>query len=278
MRKSVQFTLAAVLAGGLVVPIGGSSHREAPLISEDPLADNTDVYAFVSPDAARHGDADRQLDPARGAGRRPELLQVRRRRPLPDQHRQQRRRGRRHRLRVPVQDRRSGTRTRSCTTPARSRRSTTRTSTSGRPTRSTRIDDGRAHACSASDLPTPPVNIGPRSTPNYDALGGGGRHTLPTARRCSPVQRDDPFFVDLGSVSTCSGCVRSIRRTLIPLPDATRASTASGLQRAQHRPAGAEVAADARRQRRTRPEEHELDHRRLLDDLPPAACGSCDRR
>ena len=27
-----------------------SSHREAPLISDDPLADNTDVYAFVSPD------------------------------------------------------------------------------------------------------------------------------------------------------------------------------------------------------------------------------------
>src|SRR6478672_2059573 len=27
-----------------------SSHREAPLISNDPLADNTDVYAFRSPD------------------------------------------------------------------------------------------------------------------------------------------------------------------------------------------------------------------------------------
>ncbi|MCY7351222.1 MAG: DUF4331 domain-containing protein [Cytophagaceae bacterium] len=30
----------------------GSSHREAPLISRDPLADNTDVYAFKSPDDA----------------------------------------------------------------------------------------------------------------------------------------------------------------------------------------------------------------------------------
>src|SRR5713101_3965627 len=28
-----------------------SSHREAPLIAEDPSMDNTDVYAFVSPDA-----------------------------------------------------------------------------------------------------------------------------------------------------------------------------------------------------------------------------------
>src|SRR5580692_7396499 len=28
-----------------------SSHREAPLISKDPVADSTDLYAFVSPDA-----------------------------------------------------------------------------------------------------------------------------------------------------------------------------------------------------------------------------------
>ncbi len=27
-----------------------SSHREAPLISVDPLADNTDLYVFRSPD------------------------------------------------------------------------------------------------------------------------------------------------------------------------------------------------------------------------------------
>ena len=30
--------------------VGASSHREAPLIAGDPRADNTDVYAFVSPD------------------------------------------------------------------------------------------------------------------------------------------------------------------------------------------------------------------------------------
>ena len=33
-----------------MLPIAASSHREAPLISQDPLADNTDVYAFVSPE------------------------------------------------------------------------------------------------------------------------------------------------------------------------------------------------------------------------------------
>lgn len=39
-----------VLASGLSA-LSASSHREAPLIANDPLADNTDLYAFRSPDA-----------------------------------------------------------------------------------------------------------------------------------------------------------------------------------------------------------------------------------
>src|SRR3954454_23892551 len=51
--------LAAAAALGVVgasslglAPAGAlaSSHREAPLIAADPRADNTDVYAFTSPD------------------------------------------------------------------------------------------------------------------------------------------------------------------------------------------------------------------------------------
>ena len=52
-------TVLGLLAGAiaLVLAVGpgpqaakASSHREAPLIANDPTADNTDVYAFVSPD------------------------------------------------------------------------------------------------------------------------------------------------------------------------------------------------------------------------------------
>ncbi|MEM8484967.1 MAG: DUF4331 family protein [Bacteroidota bacterium] len=55
LRKSViGFCLLLVLVsvGLLAGPEWGdaSSHREAPLISNDPLADNTDLYAFRSPD------------------------------------------------------------------------------------------------------------------------------------------------------------------------------------------------------------------------------------
>ena len=41
---------AAALVGTGPQQGAASSHREAPLIAEDPVADNTDVYAFVSPD------------------------------------------------------------------------------------------------------------------------------------------------------------------------------------------------------------------------------------
>lgn len=40
---------AATLAASAVTPAGASSHREAPAIAEDPSADNTDVWAWVTP-------------------------------------------------------------------------------------------------------------------------------------------------------------------------------------------------------------------------------------
>ncbi|MFJ2222170.1 DUF4331 family protein, partial [Streptomyces anulatus] len=45
-------TLAAGLGAMTLAPglSAASSHREAPLIAGDPRADNTDVYAFTSPD------------------------------------------------------------------------------------------------------------------------------------------------------------------------------------------------------------------------------------
>ena len=59
MRKHQAFILLAV-AGAVLAALfvarlapgssNASSHREAPLISEDPTADNTDLYAFRSPD------------------------------------------------------------------------------------------------------------------------------------------------------------------------------------------------------------------------------------
>ena len=48
-RLSVFLSLGMLVAIGAATTPRASSHREAPLISQDPLADNTDTYAFVSP-------------------------------------------------------------------------------------------------------------------------------------------------------------------------------------------------------------------------------------
>ncbi|RSK51221.1 DUF4331 family protein [Hymenobacter rigui] len=57
-RPILQLSLAATAVAGLLVWSGqhtyleASSHREAPLIADDPLADNTDLYAFRDPNNA----------------------------------------------------------------------------------------------------------------------------------------------------------------------------------------------------------------------------------
>ncbi len=58
MKSYLLFRFLRLQKGGLILlfllsvcfQLNGSSHREAPLIANDPLADNTDLYAFRSPD------------------------------------------------------------------------------------------------------------------------------------------------------------------------------------------------------------------------------------
>jgi len=52
----------------------------------------------------------------------------------------------------------------------------------------------------ASGLASPPCNIGPRSTPDYATLAGKAVHSLPGGGKVFAGQRADAFFVDLGSV------------------------------------------------------------------------------
>ncbi len=49
MKRIIKHIAAAVVCLVLTQTVMASSHREAPLISNDPLADNTDLYAFRSP-------------------------------------------------------------------------------------------------------------------------------------------------------------------------------------------------------------------------------------
>ena len=82
----------------------------------------------------------------------------------------------------------------------------------------TRVENGRREVL-AEKLKTPPVNVGPRSTPNYDSLSAiAAVSTLPGDRKVFAGQRDDPFFVDLGPIFDLGGLRPFNPAHLIPLP------------------------------------------------------------
>jgi Domain of unknown function (DUF4331) len=48
LKAMVVLAATGLISLGIGIPVHASSHREAPLIAQDPQADNTDLYAFVS--------------------------------------------------------------------------------------------------------------------------------------------------------------------------------------------------------------------------------------
>ncbi len=51
-----------------------------------------------------------------------------------------------------------------------------------------------------TELACPPCNIGPRSTPNYAALAQAAIHTLPGGVKVFAGQRREGFYIDLGAI------------------------------------------------------------------------------
>jgi Domain of unknown function (DUF4331) len=65
----------------------------------------------------------------------------------------------------------------------------------------TMIKDGHRTVLSpVVDKIAVPSNVGPRTMPNYDALAAQGMYDLGGGIRVFAGQRDDPFFIDLGAV------------------------------------------------------------------------------
>jgi hypothetical protein len=191
-----------------------SSHREAPEISKDPVADNTDVYAFVSPDnpdtVTLISNFVPLQDPPGGPNffefgddvlysiyidndgdGRPEISYV---------------------FNFSTQLRNPNTflyntgQIASLDSPNWNKRqfySVTRVDGDDTTAYGTspQGDDARLRVRTlGEDLPCPPCNIGPRSTPNYATLGEAAVRSLPNGVKVFAGQRTDGFYVDLGAI------------------------------------------------------------------------------
>jgi len=200
-----------------VVPTGASSHREAPLISEDPVADNTDVYAFVSPDRPDTVTLAANWIPFEEPAGGPNffkfgddvLYQIHvdnNADAVPDVS---------YEWRFNTQVQNSDTFLYN-TGPITS---ITDPDFNIRQTYSVAEVRNGVRTVLGSGLPTPPVNVGPRSTPNYPQLAAQGVQRVGDYKVFAG-QRDDPFAVDLGSVFDLLGLRPFNQAHAIPLPTA----------------------------------------------------------
>ncbi len=175
-----------------------SSHREAPSISKDPVADNTDTYAFVSPDAPDTVTLIMNYIPGESPAGGPNFYEfgtdVLYEFVIDNDGDGKPNLFYQFRFETKVKNENTflyNTGPISSLTSASWNRVQTYSVT-----RST----GRHTHVLGSDLLCPPANIGPRSTPNYAALASAAVHTLKDGTKVFAGQRRDGFFVDLGSI------------------------------------------------------------------------------
>src|SRR5579875_2752327 len=199
-----------------------SSHREAPEISKDPVADSTDLYVFTSPDKPDTVTIVANYVPLEEPAGGPNFYEF----------------GNDVRYEILIDNNGDGieeityrfefqtTETNPNTFlyntgPIMSltdknwnrRQSYTVTRTDGR-------RDSGQETVLATGVPVPPVRIGPRSTPNYQQLADAAIASLPGGEMVFAGQRADAFYVDLGSIFDL-GALRPFQNLhLIPMPAA----------------------------------------------------------
>ena len=175
-----------------------SSHREAPEISKDPVADSTDVYAFVSPDSPGTVTLIANYIPLQEPAGGPNFYEfgddV-----LYEIHVDNSGDGRadisyRFRFRTELADPdtflyNTGPIT-SLSSPNWNRRQVFTL---------TKAANGHETVL-GRDLACPPCNIGPLSTPDYGSLAAAAIHAIPGGGRVFAGQRAEGFYVDLGAI------------------------------------------------------------------------------
>jgi hypothetical protein len=212
--------LLVLAVGVLPHGAGASSHREAPLISNDPQADNTDVYAFVSPDKPDTVTLIANYIPLEEPGGGPNFYN------FGDDVFYEIKVSNDMDARREVSFQfffRTETRNKETflynTGPINSLDDPDWNIRQSYIVRRTEYTNGTfTSKILGSNLPVPPVNIGPRSTPNYEALATAAVRDLPGGYKVFAGQRDDPFFVDTGAVFDLAGLRPFNPAHVIPLP------------------------------------------------------------
>jgi hypothetical protein len=217
-KLRVPALLGVGIMAASLVPSGASSHREAPLIAQDPVADNTDVYAFRSPDAPNTvtlvanwipfeepaggpnffhfgDDVLYQVHVDNNADAEPDITYE-------------------WRFTSEIQN------------PNTFLYNTGQITSIDDPDYNYRqyydlsVLKNGVRTTLGTHLPVPPDNIGPRSTPNYPSLAAQAIKNVGPGGSIKSFagQRDDPFYVDLGSAFDLLGLRPFNTAHLIPLP------------------------------------------------------------
>ena len=175
-----------------------SSHREAPEISKDPVADSTDVYAFVSPDKPNTVTLIANYIPLQGPAGGPNFYEFGHD-VLYEIHVDNNGDGHAdisYQFRFTTQVLNPDTFLYN-TGPIQAVNSP---SWNRRQTYDVTVWSGYSGQTIGRGLSCPPCNIGPLSTPNYTALADEAVHNLGDGITVFAGQRAEGFYVDLGSI------------------------------------------------------------------------------
>jgi hypothetical protein len=176
-----------------------SSHREAPEISKDPVADSSDLYAFVSPDAPDTVTIIANYVPLQLPAGGPNFFEfgddV-----LYEIHVDSNGDGRpdltyQFRFRTELRNDKTFLYNTGPIDSLDSENWNRRQFYSV-----TRVDAFGKATVLAAKLPCPPCNVGPLSIPDYGSLAADAVHELKTGEKVFAGQRADAFFVDLGAI------------------------------------------------------------------------------
>ncbi len=199
LKVGITALTLAIVTSLVAPPTLASSHREAPMLYGDPKADGTDLYAFVSPDKTDTVTLIANYYPDQNPAGGPNFYNY-------DDN-----------VLYEIKIDNNGDAVEDLSYQFRFKTNVKNPNTflyNTGPINSlddpdwnvsqtytlTRVNSKGEQTVLAENFPVPPVNVGPKSTPNYGALQSAAIKDAKESVKVFAGQSDDPFFVDLGAL------------------------------------------------------------------------------